>query len=238
MAAERASAMQARSAMGSHTWDELAAQLRDYGARRGPALAAAVLGLAIVVQLVQFGMDAREEFFPPRHSAVARRVDPRNYTTDVARIASAHLFGEAPKPAAASPAETTVTNLVLAGVIASDDPVRGMGILGPSALVTRLYKVGDALPGGARLHGVYRDHVEFERDGALEMLYLPKGAPVGSDAGAALAARQRLAAAQMVADTSAPAVAEVQPQASASPSQRRAAVARAHEAWVQRNSSN
>src|SRR5262249_11027886 len=39
---------------------------------------------------------------------------------------------------------------------------------------TKLYVSGETVPGGARLHAVYSDHVLLERNGTLESLFLPR----------------------------------------------------------------
>ena len=91
---------------------------------------------------------------------------------DLRGIVEAHLFGEAPVTPGEAP--TTSIPLVLAGVLALDDPSRGMAILGPNAAQAKLYAVGSAVPGGARLHAVYRDRVLLDRGGALETLPLPR----------------------------------------------------------------
>jgi len=64
--------------------------------------------------------------------------------------------------------------LVLTGIIAGNDPQNGLAILGPSAQTAKVYAVGDAVPGGAKLHSVYNDRVIIERDGQLESLSLPR----------------------------------------------------------------
>ncbi|MDE2264009.1 MAG: type II secretion system protein GspC, partial [Gammaproteobacteria bacterium] len=74
----------------------------------------------------------------------------------------------------AANAPQTSMPLVLTGVIAANDPRDGLAILGPSVAATKVYAVGDNIPGGARLHSVLSDHVLLERDGRLEALALPR----------------------------------------------------------------
>jgi len=96
---------------------------------------------------------------------------------DVAAIASSHLFG-APRVARpvldASNAPPTRMPLVLTGTLAANLPTDGLAIIGPSAASSKVYAVGDNVPGGARLHAVYDDRVLIEREGHLETLQLPR----------------------------------------------------------------
>jgi general secretion pathway protein C len=95
--------------------------------------------------------------------------------TDVRPILLANLFGQA-APAAGSGANAPVTSLalVLVGVIADADPLRGFAILGPSAAAARVFPVGNVVPGGAKLHSVYADRIIIDRGGSLETLPLPR----------------------------------------------------------------
>jgi len=102
---------------------------------------------------------------------------------DIATIARAPLFGALPAstPNGANAPRTRV-NLVLAGTLAVKDPKAGLAIIGETAQAARLYAAGSTLPGGVRLHEVYRDRVVLDRDGALETLPLPR--PTGGSGGA------------------------------------------------------
>ncbi|MDE3132165.1 MAG: type II secretion system protein GspC, partial [Acidobacteriota bacterium] len=94
---------------------------------------------------------------------------------DAQTIAAAHLFGVAALDTSArNPADAppTTANLVLAGTIATQDPRRGLAIIG-SGGPTKVYSVGDAV-GGASLYAVYLDRVVLDRSGNLETLRLPK----------------------------------------------------------------
>lgn len=123
---------------------------------------------------------------------------------DVQGIVNAHLFGVAApgeEPAGdPTDAPRTSLTLVLAGTIAAEDPQRGFGIIGETAANAKVYSVGDTVPGGVRLHAVYRDRVILERSGQLEALLLPRQFEGGATssapppiAGAAPAAETRLA---------------------------------------------
>ncbi len=146
----------------------------------GPELVAAVLAVAIGVQAATlatdiFGagdpaqVDAATAGYAPPVGGLSRR------PPDLLAIARAHLFGQAEAAAGdAANAPQTSMPLVLAGVLAADQPEDGYAIVGESAAAARLHAVGATLPGGARLHSVYADRIVIDRGGVLESLALPK----------------------------------------------------------------
>jgi general secretion pathway protein C len=146
---------------------ELLAQL----SARAPALLAMLLVVAIGVQggLIVTGSGTHAPAGGPAAAA-----HPRTLTRPLDLAIIRNLFKAPPKSNGADAPETTAA-LVLAGVLAVDDPERGMAILGPNAASAKLYGAGADIPaGGVRLHAVYRDHVLLERNGTLETLYLPR----------------------------------------------------------------
>jgi general secretion pathway protein C len=155
-----------------------------------PQIATVVLAIAIAVELgflvLAFrdsnGLGARAT---PNTASGAR---PVRRTLDVQSLVNAHLFGIAAPPQAAADAANapdTTMNLVLAGTIATEDPKRGLAIIGESAANAKVYSVGDPVNGGATLHAVYTDHVLLERGGAIETLALPRQTLAGGPARAA-----------------------------------------------------
>jgi general secretion pathway protein C len=68
----------------------------------------------------------------------------------------------------------STTNLVLTGVLASDNPAEGLAIIRRSAESSGTYPVGATLGPGVTLHAVFADGVILERDGVLEALVLPQ----------------------------------------------------------------
>jgi general secretion pathway protein C len=141
---------------------------------RGPRLATWLLALAVGVQAAMIVTDLAGADRAPSPGALAGASPIQRPTVDIAAITNSHLFGTAPV-AAGNGANAPQTNmpLVLTGVIAANDPRNGLAILGPSSAATKVYAVGDNIPGGARLHAVMSDHVLLERDGSLEALALP-----------------------------------------------------------------
>ncbi len=98
---------------------------------------------------------------------------------DLEPVLGAHLFGEAsatPAPVVqqVEDAPETRLSLKLRGIIAGDDPSGGLAIVADNRGEEKLYKVGDAVPGGAKVHEVQDDRVILNRGGILEALRLPK----------------------------------------------------------------
>lgn len=150
---------------------------------RAPQWAAGLAGLAVGIQLALLVT----QFFrgPPAASAPNAALGPPTPSAapvDVAGILEAKLFGASgatPAPDVSTAPPTSIP-LVLAGVLAAPDPQRGFAIIGESAAAAKLRVVGDALPGGARLHAIYRDRVIIERGGTLESLSLPRQVAPGA----------------------------------------------------------
>jgi general secretion pathway protein C len=140
----------------------------------GPRVATWVLALALGVQAALIVTDLATG--GGRHGAAlpTPHALPRSRALDTAAITNAHLFGAAPvAPQDGANAPQTSMPLVLTGIIAGNDPQNGLAILGQTAQTARVFAVGDAVPGGAKLHSVYSDRVVIDRNGQLESLALP-----------------------------------------------------------------
>lgn len=158
---------------------------------RGASLAALVLIVAlaldsaVILSRVLSGPEALPPASPPSLSAALPH-NSANPQALLATVVSAHLFGAAAGAVGGANAPPTTMPLILAGVIADNDPGKGQAIIGENAAAAKLYSVNAVIPGGARLHAVYRDRVLLERNGALETLALPhtplNGASSGSNA--------------------------------------------------------
>ena len=145
---------------------------------RGPRVATWVVALALGVQGAMIVTDLAGVGSAPAPGMIAAASRAQRAPLDIAAITNTHLFGVAPTPALGNAnAPQTSMPLVLTGVIAANDPQGGLAILGPNATSTNVYAVGDDIPGGARLHAVYADHVLLERDGSIESLALPRQLP-------------------------------------------------------------
>lgn len=144
---------------------------------RGPRVATWLLALAVGVQAAIIVTDLAGADRAPSPGVIAAASRAHGTPVDIAAITNTHLFGIAPAAAGAgNAANAPQTNmpLVLTGVVAANDPRDGLAILGPSAAATKVYAVGDNIPGGARLHAVLSDHVLLDRGGVIEALALPR----------------------------------------------------------------
>ena len=98
---------------------------------------------------------------------------------DDALIVSWHLFGQAetsqPVAVAPVPPPTTPLNLRLVGVFFMErGGDRALALIADGNNPERGYRIGEPLPGGARLQRIQRDHVVVSRGGREEVLKLPK----------------------------------------------------------------
>lgn len=106
-------------------------------------------------------------------------------------VANWHLFGSAAGPidlaqlAQAAPA--TALKLALRGTLNENAPEGGVAIIADESGTDRAYRVGDALPGDAKLEGIYAGRVLLSRAGVNESLELPttESGPAASPGGAA-----------------------------------------------------
>lgn len=104
-------------------------------------------------------------------------------------VAAWHLFGNAAGPidlaALAQAAPATVLKLTLRGTLNENAPEGGVAIIADETGTDRAYRVGDTLPGQARLEGIYIGRVLLSRGGASESLTLPRADGGASTAGSA-----------------------------------------------------
>ena len=110
-------------------------------------------------------------------------------------VAAWHLFGNAQGSvdlaALAQAAPATSLNLQLRGTLNENAPEGGIAIIAEGTGPDQAYRVGDTLPGGARLDGIYAGRVLLHRNGANESLSLPNdgaATPGGNGANAAAGA--------------------------------------------------
>ncbi len=142
----------------------------------GRLLAAAprwVLGLLVVLIGIRAALLVAGIANPPVASgptAPLPQVSSRNLV-DLPSILRANLFGQ--NLATGADAPTTTMNLKLVLVFAESDEKLGLAALGPTPADIKVYKVGDQVPGGARLHAVYVDSVLLDRNGSIESLKMP-----------------------------------------------------------------
>jgi general secretion pathway protein C len=146
----------------------------------GPRIATWTLAVLLAVQaaviLTGLGGASRS---PAMGANTAVAVPP--HQVDVAAIVNARLFGTPTALENRNPGEAPQSTLplVLTGIISADDPQNGLAILGQTAASAKVFAVGDNVPGGAKLHSVYSDHVLIDRGGHLEKLLLPRQVAAG-----------------------------------------------------------
>ena len=159
-------------------------QWLDRASRTLPQALCVALVIGIAWQLVQLTwllLDRTEETAAPEPIVpFTPPVNAPRKGVDLPAIVNAHLFGvpeAAPQDAADAP--QTQMNLVLSGVVAADDPAKGLAIIGESPQAAKVYNVGAAVRPGTKLHAVYSDRVILDRNGQLEALALPKASTAG-----------------------------------------------------------
>jgi general secretion pathway protein C len=152
-----------------HLDGELAGQLIARAPRWLTAALVVLLGVRAATLVAGLsGVPAAMPNAAPPPPAAARNV------VDVPSILRANLFGQgAPAPGTGN-APVTNMALVLAGVIADVDEKQGFAMLGTTATDIKVYRVGDAVPGGARLSSVLVDRVMLDRGGSIEALMIPR----------------------------------------------------------------
>lgn len=153
-------------------------QWLDRVSRTAPQVVMVVLVIAIAWQLVQLTwlLLDRGPQPQPANAPPPMNVAPVRSGVDIQAIVNAHLFDVAAAPTApdAANAQETTVNLVLSAVFASDDPAKGLAIIGESAQGAKVFAVGSMVRPGIKLHSVYIDKVILDRSGNLEALSLPK----------------------------------------------------------------
>lgn len=134
---------------------------------------AALLCLWAAVHLLWAVLDRAA---PATTSSVAERA-----ISDAAQpmnVAQWHLFGNGQElrvqaEILAARRETEL-KLVLHGTVARAEAEAGYAMIADEHGIERSYKVGDALPDGAKLSAVYADHVIIDNHGSRETLSLPR----------------------------------------------------------------
>ncbi|HAS50821.1 MAG TPA: type II secretion system protein GspC [Gammaproteobacteria bacterium] len=115
---------------------------------------------------------------PPSGSVIPGSAMPQP-SADVAAISAWHLFGKAEAKRAAPPPPvaipTTPLNLRLVGTFfAERGSDQALALIADGNNLERGYRIGEALPGSARLERIERDQVIVSRGGREEALKLPK----------------------------------------------------------------
>src|SRR6187399_3258265 len=150
---------------------------RSNALARAPQVVTFLLALALAAQLalIVVSITSRSRQTVPPSGATA----PPIAELDIGGLVNSHLFGNAVVQNTngdGANAPPSSMPLVLAGLLATDDPKEGMAIIGESAAAAKVVAVGQQVPGGATLHSVYNDRAVIDRNGALESVLLPRRA--------------------------------------------------------------
>src|SRR5689334_24902298 len=163
--------------MTANTWTSVTrggSGWRAVALARAPQVVTFVLALAIAAQLalILVSLTGRSRQTAPPPVSTAPVAPP----FDIGGLVNSHLFGNAAVQASGDAANAPPTSipLVLAGVLATEDPKEGMAIIGESAQAAKVVAVGQQVPGGAQLDSVYNDRAIINRGGVLESVYLPR----------------------------------------------------------------
>lgn len=149
-------------------------------ARRSVPLArAAMIAAALLAGLAGWRMLATLAGGPDIEPAPPQRLESADNTgpAPAQSVANWHLFGTRTAPidlaqlAQAAPA--TALRLTLRGTLNEDAPAGGVAIIADETGTDRAYRVGEMLPGEAKLEGIYAGRVLLSRAGVNESLSLP-----------------------------------------------------------------
>jgi general secretion pathway protein C len=168
----------ARGALGGRTPAEVLARVNQLAPQVTSLLLVVVIGwLAARAAWLAYPPVLDGAWLPP--PAPVRSSGPVTTTTDVQPIVAAHLFGEATTnavPAGEAPVDApdTSLSLQLRAAIAAGNPKVAHAIIADSSGQERVYFLNDGLPGGATLQRVEIDRVVLARNGAFEVLRLPR----------------------------------------------------------------
>lgn len=84
------------------------------------------------------------------------------------------LFGPAPKAQPSGPPPNTNLRLTLLGSFVHAGPDKSIAIIQYEGGKPRRFTAGDEITSGVKVHAVYRNRVEIERNGRLESLSFPE----------------------------------------------------------------
>jgi general secretion pathway protein C len=117
----------------------------------------------------------------PLPPSVARAEFGASVERPTGTVAQWHLFGTAapgfdPRQLAAVDAPETALRLTLRGTFSDPATDGGIAVIADEQGIDRGYRVGDTLPGDARLEAIYAGRVLLSRGGINESLSLPRAA--------------------------------------------------------------
>jgi general secretion pathway protein C len=137
--------------------------------RQAPLVLSALLLLLLGAGLAWQSVEWLRLLRSPPAAIESRRAAPPA-TPTLAQLAA--LFGPTPVTQGAPPA--TTLRLTLHGSFVNAAPQRSSAIIQRNGDKPQRFAIGSELESGVRLHAVYADHIEVERNGRLETLRFPQ----------------------------------------------------------------
>lgn len=122
-----------------------------------------LLILFVLWQTLSIFIQSPKTMAPPTTTPVIKPIPP---------LAAKHLFGIYDKAIANLP--LTQLQLTLEGTVVSlDDPNQSHALVSSPSGQTKVYRVGDALPGGATVNKIMKEQIIIEYNGQEQRLRLP-----------------------------------------------------------------
>ncbi len=137
--------------------------------RQAPLVLSALLLLLLAASLAWQSLEWQRLLRSPP-AAVESRLAAAPSTPTLAQLAA--LFG--PAPAAQGEPPATTLRLTLHGSFVNANPLRSSAIIQRNGDKPQRFEVGSELESGVRLHAVYAERIEVERNGRLETLHFPQ----------------------------------------------------------------
>lgn len=138
-----------------------------YKDERVPIIIGGFIIFLILLGLYQVGVSINEAF-----QKMAKQPDYRVRIQKVSDISKFHLFGVFEDSLRDLP-ETRLQLILEGTVVNTDNSQLSYAIISSPNEPTKIYKIGQTLPGGAILRRILKDQVIIDDDGSLESLRLP-----------------------------------------------------------------
>ena len=139
-----------------------------------------VVALALVLAHAVLFFAYPPQRLPPAAAGPSAAANALPQEVDVDTLVRLRLFGMPPASAVPEPVaateqlEETSLSLVLVGVFAAREGRGSSALVARKGRAPKLYRVGDRLPGNARLAEVYQDRVVISRGSARELVRFAK----------------------------------------------------------------
>jgi len=151
---------------------------------------ATIVSLLLVVACAWLLVEVTWMFFPQGEetsSAMQQKIQPhinkQNQQNNFNKLTSANIFGVSDKAAVQRQTDVPETrlNLTLKGVLAATPMKMATAIIAKGKNGKEdIYGIGDKMPDGVIIKGIYPEHVVLERGGRLETLKLQKISGLGN----------------------------------------------------------